>query len=197
MAGRLRRVAHGHVLLRDCAALGGLPPWLKQVAQLDLAGCAGISSLDDGLEVRSFIDVAATGLRALPRSLDGVELRWRGVRIDRRIAFDPEGIAPPEILGESNAERRRVMLERVGYERFLSAMNPEILDEDFDPGGPLKLLRIPLEGDEPLVCLMVQCPSTGRRYALRVPPTMGKCRQAAAWMAGFDDPDAYAPVVET
>jgi hypothetical protein len=34
-------------------------------------------------------------------------------------------------------------------------------------------------------------------YALRVPPTMRSCRQAAAWMAGFDDPDDYRPLVET
>jgi hypothetical protein len=44
---------------------------------------------------------------------------------------------------------------------------------------------------------VVACPSTGRRYALRVPPTMRSCRQAAAWTAGFDNPDLYRPLIET
>ena len=39
--------------------------------------------------------------------------------------------------------------------------------------------------------------STGRQYALRVPPAMRTCRQAAAWTAGFTDPADYNPLVET
>jgi hypothetical protein len=190
-------IEHGHVILRNCVSLGELPRWLRRVARLDLAGCVGIRSLPDGLEVNSFVDVAGTGLTRLPASLAGVELRWRGVRVDERIAFRPEEIAPAEVLGEPNAERRRAMLDRVGYERFLEAVHPDVLDSDTDPGGPRTLLRVALENDEPLVCLVVRCPSTARRYVLRVPPTTPSCRHAAAWIAGFDDPDRYAPVIET
>ena len=32
---------------------------------------------------------------------------------------------------------------------------------------------------------------------LRVPPTVRTCRAAAAWLAGFSEPDAYRPVLET
>ena len=45
--------------------------------------------------------------------------------------------------------------------------------------------------------LHCRCPSTGRDYLLRVPPETRTCRQAAAWLAGFDDPEAYRPVLET
>jgi len=45
--------------------------------------------------------------------------------------------------------------------------------------------------------LAVQCPSTDRRYVLRVPPTMQSCHQAAAWIAGFDNPDDYKLLKET
>jgi hypothetical protein len=31
----------------------------------------------------------------------------------------------------------------------------------------------------------------------KVQPRTRTCRQAAAWMAGFDDPEKYRPVVET
>jgi len=54
-----------------------------------------------------------------------------------------------------------------------------------------------MEGDEPLVCLSLVCPSTGHQYLLRVPPTMQTCHQAAAWIAGFDQPDAYHPIAES
>jgi hypothetical protein len=48
-----------------------------------------------------------------------------------------------------------------------------------------------------VVCLLVHCPSTGRPYMLRVPPTVRTCREGAAWLAGFEDPDAYNPIIET
>lgn len=47
------------------------------------------------------------------------------------------------------------------------------------------------------VCVSVQCPSTGRRYLIRVPPNTRTCHQAAAWIAGFDDPRKYNPIIET
>jgi hypothetical protein len=31
---------------------------------------------------------------------------------------------------------------------------------------------------------------------LRVPPWTRTCREAAAWIAGFEDPDEYQPVIE-
>jgi hypothetical protein len=190
-------IEHGHVILRNCVALTALPPWLRQVGALDVSGCVGIRALPEGLRVNSFVDVAGSGLTSVPDSLAGVELRWRGVRIDARIAFDPAAIEPSEVLAEPNAERRRVLLERIGYERFLETVRPDVLDRDVDPGGPRALLRVALENDEALVCLSVSCPSTARRYMLRVPPSMQSCHQAAAWIAGFDDPKDYAPVIET
>lgn len=65
------------------------------------------------------------------------------------------------------------------------------------PGGERRLLRVPMENDEDLVCVSVQCPSTGRRYLIRVPPNTRTCHQAAAWIAGFDDPRKYNPIIET
>jgi hypothetical protein len=124
-------------------------------------------------------------------------LIWRGIPIDERIAFHPETITVEEILGQENIELRRVLLERMGYEAFVAQSEAEVLDRDMDAGGPRRLLRIPLPDEEPLVCVSVICPSTGRQYVIRVPPDMSTCRQAIAWTAGFDDPDAYRPLMET
>ena len=117
--------------------------------------------------------------------------------INERIAFHPERITVNEILSAANAELRRVLLERVGLDRFLSEAGAEVLDQDRDAGGERRLLRVPMSGDEDLVCVLVHCPSTSRRYILRVPPTMKTCHQAIAWTAGFENPDDYSPLVET
>jgi hypothetical protein len=187
----------GRLLARGCTRLAALPPWLTNLSQLDIGGCASLTDLPATLRVTSWIDLAHTGITWLPAAARGAQIRWRGVPIDERIAFRPETITGEEVLGEQNAERRRVLLERMGYEAFLRQVRAHELDRDRDTGGERRLLRVPLEGDEPLVCLAVICPSTGRQYLLRVPPSIRKCRQAAAWIAGFDNPDDYRPVVET
>jgi hypothetical protein len=208
----------GVLVLRDCVALEALPEGLD-VYFLDLAGCvkltywpesAGIRagclnirgcenlrSLPGGLSNLAWVDLAGSGVTELPASLRGVRLRWRGVQVDERIAFHPEMITAPEVLDEQNTERRRVLLERMGYDAFMAQANAKVLDQDSDPGGPRRLLRVKLPGDEPLVCVSVRCPSTGRQYLLRVPPTTRTCHQAAAWLAGFDNPADYRPIVET
>ena len=160
--------------------------------------CSRLTTLPEGLQVGSWIEIAGSGITALPRSLAGVRLRWHGVTIDERIAFHPETIAADEVLAEENAELQRVLLERCGLERFMLEAQAEVLDADHDAGGVRKLLHVPLgEEEEPLVCVMVHCPSTGGRYLLRVPPNMKTCHQAVAWTAGFDDPKLYHPVAES
>ena len=186
----------GRLDLGGCRRLTSLPAELGRLAQLDVSDCVGLRGLPEELQVGSWIEIANTGITTLPDSLAGVSLRWRGVPIDERIAFRPESIAVEEILGEENAERRRVLLERVGIDRFLDEADVQVLDEDRDPGGVRRLLRVPMPDDEDLVCVMVHCPSTGGRYLLRVPPTMATCHQAVAWTAGFDDPSLYRPLVE-
>ena len=189
-------VRDGHLNLAG-TGFTTLPPGVRQVAQLDLRDCASITALPNDLEVRSWIDVGGSGLTQLPHGLRDAHLRWRGVAVPERVAFRAETLTAEEILKEPNAEVRRVMLERVGFEWFFRNAGGEMLDQDRDPGGARRLLRVPLPEDEPLVCLSVACPSTGRQYALRVPPSMTTCRQAAAWMAGFEDPNDYRPLIET
>jgi hypothetical protein len=92
---------------------------------------------------------------------------------------------------------RRILLERMGFARFVDEVRAVVVDEDCDAGGPRRLLLIPVHGSENLVFVEVCCPSTGNRYVLRVPPACRSCHQAVAWTAGFDDPSEYRPVVET
>jgi hypothetical protein len=187
----------GRLNARGCSRLRSLPPWLHELAQLDISGCRSLTELPARLRVSSWIDLADSGITWLPVAARAAQLRWRGVPIDARIAFRPETITAEEVLGEENAERRRVLLERMGYDRFLAQARAEVLDRDRDAGGERRLLRVSLPGDEPLVCVAVICPSTGRQYLLRVPPHIRTCRGAVAWVAGFDNPDDYRPIAES
>jgi hypothetical protein len=189
--GRIGRLRAG-----GCSSLETLP-LLRGISHLDVTDCTTLSLLPEGFRVSGAIEIANTGIKWLPDSLRDVGLRWRGVQIDERIAFLPETIGARDVLSQSNAELRRVMLERVGLDRFFEEVHPEVLDKDRDAGGERKLLRVQMADDEPLVCVLVHCPSTGRRYLLRVPPTMRTCRQAIAWTAGFADPGLYRPLIET
>lgn len=175
-----------------------LPPNLREIDQLDVSGCELLADLPPDLSVREWLDIGGTQIRTLPQTDQPFRLRWNGVHVSGRIAFHPETITAAMILGERNVEVRRVMVERVGLERLLAETTPTVFDHDTDPGGPRRLLALTLpRGDEPVVVLHVQDPSTGRQYFIRVPPTMRTCHQAAAWIAGFDDPAQYRPVAET
>ncbi len=187
----------GRLNLRNCMRIPQLPAGLGEVAQLDLSGCLNIRDIPADLKVTSWIDIGGSGLTGLPPHLNDVGLRWHGIAIARRVAFEPETLTHTEILGERNAELRRVMIERFGYERLFETAGAEELDRDRDAGGERRLLRMDIPDDEPLVCVSVRCPSTGHQFVLRVPPAMTTCRQAVAWTAGYDDPDAYRPVRET
>jgi len=187
----------GRLVARECTALRELPNWLRGVGQLDVSGCSTLRTLPERLQITGWLDLADTAITALPESMRNTALRWRSVRIDEKIAFRPQEIQADEVLKEGNAERRRVLLERMGHERFVEQVQPEVMDTDTDPGGARRLLRIAMGNDEPLFLLAVQCPSTGRQYTLRVPPTMSTCHQAAAWIAGFDNPDDYRPIAES
>ncbi len=201
----------GTLDLRGCAGLEGLPPGLSvgrtlgtnpMTPALRVADCPALVSLPDDLDLGGPIEVAGSGLSDLPdRLFRSVRLLWRGMLVPPEVVFCPETLTPERILGERNAELRRVMLKRVGLDDLLRRSKAELLDTDLDAGGVRRLVRIGmtdrlgrLQDRRYLHC---RCPSTGRDFLLRVPPESRTCRQAAAWLAGFDDPEAYRPVLET
>jgi hypothetical protein len=97
------------------------------------------------------------------------------------------------ILKLRNAAVRRLCLEELGYARFLSHVEHEVISKD----GEQELVRINwLEQEEPICLVKVRCPSTGAYYALRVPPTMTTVKGAVAWTFGLSEQD-YRPVAET
>jgi hypothetical protein len=175
---------------RDLRVLGGG----LSVAHLDVSGCAALTALHPDSHITQTLELAGSGLTALPPSIRA-GLRWSGVPVDARFAFAPETLTGHEVLNTRNAQRRRVLLDRIGLDRFLQDVGGLILHRDRDAGGERQLVQVPFDNDEPLVAVLVRCPSTGGRYALRVPPHIRTCAAAVAWTAGLE-PGDYQPVRE-
>jgi hypothetical protein len=122
---------------------------------------------------------------------------WHGVMVPAFVVVHPDWITAKHILEEPNAEVRRVMVERVGYERFLELTGAKRLQAD-DYG---ELFKIDLPDDEPVVLVRVlnntpEPDGSRKPYLLRVPPQIERARDAVAWT--FDVPSAeYAPVQQT
>jgi hypothetical protein len=54
-----------------------LPSWLRQMDEMNIAGCRNLERLPEKLRVASWLDLASAGLRRLPPSARGLRLRWR------------------------------------------------------------------------------------------------------------------------
>jgi hypothetical protein len=184
-----------HVNLSGNRHLRCLPERLT-ARSLDVANCPQLMQLPTTLHLTNWLEVAGSGLTALPSGLR-VNIHWQGTAVDERTAFRPEDLKAVDILNVRNVTRRRVLLERFGLDRFIEEVGGLIIDRDRDTGGERQLISIPLDDDEPVVALRVKCPSTAHSYVLRVPPHVRTCRRAAAWLAGFDNEHDYRPLIET
>lgn len=119
-----------------------------------------------------------------------------GVRVPSKIVEAPEKLTAGDVRSETNQEVRRIMLQRMGLEKFLKESGSEIIHSEEDPPRRLhRTAQFPGE-PEPHVYVEVQDPSTERMYFLRVPPTVTTCTEAVAWTFGLTA-EQYKPEVET
>ena len=184
----------GHLNLSGERNLYSLPENLT-CESMDISDCVNLRNMPKGLHVTYWIELAGSGILGLPQG-HGFALRWRGVQVSDRMAFEPQSMTGQDILNMENVELRRVLIERIGYEKFLQQVGGLVRDRDMDAGGERQLIYVPFDDDEPFMVLKVTCPSTGHIHILRVPPYQTSCRQAAAWIAGFDNPNDYNPLIE-
>ncbi|RTQ45872.1 hypothetical protein EJV47_23875 [Hymenobacter gummosus] len=184
-----------HLDLSNNPRLNRLPERLT-TRSLDVSNCPQLRQLPAGLHLTHWLEVAGSGLSGLPAGLR-VPLRWQGTSVDERTAFRPDELRAIDLLQVRNVTHRRVLIDRMGLERFVQELGGLVLDRDRDAGGERQLLSVPLTDDEPIHALKVICPSTGHNYVLRVPPHIRTCRRAAAWLAGFDNEQDYRPIIET
>jgi hypothetical protein len=141
-----------------------------------------------------------------------------GVRVPAYVIEQPEKITVEGIERETNAEVRRVMIDRYGVERFLTDAGAMVAHADLDQyDRPRRLLVKPVDGDEPIVMVEVTNSSPEpegyfKKYMLRVDPrayggrASRECHAAIAstWRRKgdtsqlmFRTPEDYRPQVET
>jgi hypothetical protein len=128
-----------------------------------------------------------------------------GVRVPRYVIEEPAQIDVAHIGAETNAEIRRVMIERYrhgenvsGSAAYVRDSGAKRLDHDERFGT---LWRRDLPNDEPIVMIEVinstpEPDGRFKRYWLRVPPDTKTAHEAVAWTFGVPAKD-YAPAVET
>jgi hypothetical protein len=120
---------------------------------------------------------------------------WHGVFVPAFVVVKPEWITAHHVLSETNAEVRRVMIERMGMDRFIIDAKAKEVHKHYC--GVLFSVDLPGDPEEVLKVVRVTCPSTGRIYFLRVPPQIKRADDAVAWTFGFDLTKEYKPIVET
>lgn len=122
---------------------------------------------------------------------------WHGVSVPAQVIERPDRISTSAIDSETNAEVRRVMIERYGASRYLLDSGAQKTHTD-DYGT---LYRKARQDDTDLVMVKVvnstpESDGTFKDYFLRVPPEMKTAREAVAWT--FDKSESeYAPSEES
>lgn len=92
----------------------------------------------------------------------------------------------------NNAEIRRFLLMRYGYDNFIRDIRGKILHKD----GDRQLIEINWnKKEEPIKLVKVKDASTDRIYLLRVPPETKTCQEAVAFTFGLQAKQ-YHPIVE-
>ena len=122
---------------------------------------------------------------------------WHGLRIPSDIVLNPETITVERIDNERNAEVRRAMVEKIGYERYILESGAKLIHSD-ETGA---LYRKEFADDEALVVVHVinstpEPDGSIKKYMLRVPPDIKRARQAVAWTFNMTEAE-YRPLVET
>ena len=131
---------------------------------------------------------------------DGFSLfYWKGVCVPSQLIMNPFEITSQFINSLQNAEVRRAASEILGNERFAEILNVVTVDEDTDEkGNPVVLLRSnDLDNiiHDYLYYLSVICPSSNRKYYIKVPPS-NNVWTSLAWT--FDmRRDEYTPIIQT
>lgn len=123
---------------------------------------------------------------------------WHGVLVNEKAILRPHELTVEEIDSETNAEVRRVLIERLGEEKYFQSGETIVIDEDPEV-GTLLMKRNHNRQEEPILMVRVENstvePDGSRKiYYLRVPPGMETAREAVAWTFGVN---YYHPTKET
>lgn len=169
-------------------------------------------------------EILRVDAKSRPHSEEGPSHRWRdgwslwhwhGVRVTEQIIMRPESLTAAQVQSEQNAEVRRVMVERMGWQRYAEEAGAIVLHIDEMctqlPAIPVSELvseadrlvvsyRAGVERAELLECanlrdfegrpirlVRLTDPSTGRHYVLRVQHDVTRCYEGIAASFGMTE----------
>jgi leucine-rich repeat protein SHOC2 len=92
------------------------------------------------------------------------------------------------LLDEDNSEIRKLLIQRIGYERICQELDVKTIDY----WREYSLIKIDSIDIKPIVLLKMTCPSTGHIHILRVPPRMKNAQAAITWVNHGIHPDEFA-----
>ena len=109
-----------------------------------------------------------------------------GVTVNEQIVLRPETLTINQIQKESNQEKRRIMIERFGVDKYLQAINATIVDVDMRGviGAGARALMKDDKGD----CWFIGTDgSTDRVYNMYVGQGYTTCKEAHEALCGFSE----------
>ena len=113
-----------------------------------------------------------------------------GVRVPRQVVMEPETLTVQQIKAESNAEIRRIMIDRLGVTRYAEQTHATVVDRDFVsrfPGDDMPMPRALLVLDDKSKWLVGTDGSTHRVYHMPVPDSVSSCKAAHEAISGRPD----------
>lgn len=116
---------------------------------------------------------------------DGLKL-WdiNGITVDEQIVMRPESQTLKQIIGDTNADRQAIRIERFGWLRFLSESDAEVLDEGpNDVQGTYEVLYKTKIGNVVTHRLVATC-ITGKIPVMGVPTNITTREAAQEWLNG-------------
>jgi len=103
-----------------------------------------------------------------------------GVAVTEQIVMKPETLTLKQIKEEENAEIKRLMIERYGFEQYLAEVDAKLLDRHTNDIEGTKELLYQAEDMKFLLCI---CPSTSKEFALEVKDDIETCAEAQSYLS--------------
>lgn len=141
-----------------------------------------------------------------PRSKNPKDVKYfiRGVEIPNEMFENFDNMTAKEVFSIDNVEIRRVLIdlyaERRGDGQLMIDLGAKMHQKD--DFGELYKIDLPDDPDEVMVMVKVvnstpESDGSFKDYWMRVPPNTRTARQGVAWLGHIENPEDYAPEVET
>lgn len=118
-----------------------------------------------------------------------------GYFFDELVIMDPHLITAEMIESEEDSEKRRIMLQRFGYEKYFQSAECQVLDQDtvaVAVNDDRKMPRMLIKTKNSDHFLVGTDGSTQRVYVMPVGREVSTCKEAHELICGYDEEDCLA-----